>query len=118
METAQLNALTGKKCKDCGFEATDPVVSCTSCGSENVEPKTFSGKGKVYTYTVVHVGFGHLASRAPYVLAVIALEEGAKTMGIVEGEYQGKPVTESIAIDMPVRFERTEEKTGFIFQPA
>lgn len=118
MTTTELHALTGKKCKSCGFEATDPVVSCTSCGSEEVEPKQFSGKGKVYTYTVVHVGFGHLASRAPYVLAVIALEEGAKTMGILEGEYQGKPVTESVAIDMPVKFERTEEKTGFIFLPA
>ncbi|MGJ4746161.1 Zn-ribbon domain-containing OB-fold protein [Leptospira sp. SA-E8] len=117
-EIMEAHSLTGKKCKSCGFEATDPVVSCTNCGSEDVEAKTFSGKGKVYTYTVVHVGFGHLAPKAPYVLAVIELEEGAKTMSIIEGEYQGKPVTESIAIDMPVRFDRTETSTGFIFKPA
>ncbi|EQA38798.1 PF01796 domain protein [Leptospira inadai serovar Lyme str. 10] len=117
METLEINVLKGKKCASCGFEMTEPAVACTRCGSDSLQEKVFSGKGKIYTYTVVHVGFGHLASRAPYVLAVIDLEEGPKTMGILEGRSEGKPVTESVRIDMPVTFDRTEPKTGSIFKP-
>ncbi|AOP35275.1 hypothetical protein A0128_16355 [Leptospira tipperaryensis] len=118
MSETILEILKGKKCNSCGFQMTEPSVACTSCGSSETSEIQFSGKGKIYTYTVVHVGFGHLAKRAPYVLAVVELEEGIKTMGLLEGEVSGVSVTESVKIDLPVRFLKEESGTGFIFTPA
>ncbi|AYV55472.1 Zn-ribbon domain-containing OB-fold protein [Leptospira kmetyi] len=118
MSETILEILKGTKCGDCGFQTTEPSFACAQCGSSKISEVRFSGKGKIYTYTVVHVGFGHLAKRAPYVLAVIELEEGIKTMGILEGEVSGVSVTESVKIDLPVRFQREESGTGFLFNPA
>ncbi|XDD49773.1 Zn-ribbon domain-containing OB-fold protein [Leptospira sp. WS92.C1] len=117
MSETIFHILKGKKCNSCGFQMTEPSVACTNCGSSDTAEIRFSGLGKVYTYTVVHVGFGHLAKRAPYVLAVIELEEGIKTMGILEGEISGVSVIESVKIDLNVRFTKEEPDTGFIFQP-
>ncbi|TGK20765.1 hypothetical protein EHO61_02530 [Leptospira fluminis] len=117
METAKSNVLKGKKCGSCGFETAESVSTCMLCGSDTWEESIFSGKGKIYTYTVVQVGFGHLASKAPYVLVVVDLKEGAKTLGILEGEFEGRPITESVRIDLPVQFDRFEEKTGPVFKP-
>ncbi|AXR59658.1 Zn-ribbon domain-containing OB-fold protein [Leptospira mayottensis] len=109
-----LKTLKGKKCDSCGFQTTESLISCSQCGNSKTSEIQFSGKGKIYTYTIVHVGFGHLAQRAPYVLAVVELEEGIKAMGILEGEV---PVTESVKIDLPVQFQRDEPGIGFIFSP-
>ncbi|EMY77957.1 PF01796 domain protein [Leptospira weilii serovar Ranarum str. ICFT] len=117
MSETILEILKGKKCDSCGFQTTEPSISCTQCGSSKVSEMQFGGFGKIYTYTVVYVGFGHLAQRAPYVLAVVELEEGIKTMGILEGKVSGIPITESVKIDLPVRFQRDESGTGFIFNP-
>lgn len=105
--------LKGKVCKSCGFHMLEPSFICPSCGSENLGEHTFHGKGKVYTYTVVHVGFGHLANRAPYVLAIVELDEGLKIITIIEDMD-----IHTVKIDMPVQFKRVEEGTGPIFMPA
>ncbi|WP_078128289.1 Zn-ribbon domain-containing OB-fold protein [Leptospira alexanderi] len=117
MSETILKTLKGKKCDSCGFQTTESLIACSQCGNSKISEIQFSGKGKIYTYTVVHVGFGHLTQRAPYVLAVVELEEGVKAMGILEGEVSGVPVTESVKIDLPVQFQRDEPGTGFIFSP-
>ncbi|WP_061222482.1 Zn-ribbon domain-containing OB-fold protein [Leptospira weilii] len=117
MSETILKILKGKKCDSCGFQTTESLIACSQCGNSKTSEIQFSGKGKIYTYTVVHVGFGHLARRAPYVLAVVHLEEGIKAMGILEGEISGVPITESVKIDLPVQFQRDEPETGFIFSP-
>lgn len=80
----ELKPLEGKKCKKCGSINMEPVFACTSCSSDELESITLSGKGKVYTYTIVHMGFGELASKAPYPLVILELEEGAKVTSIIE----------------------------------
>ncbi|ASV05269.1 Zn-ribbon domain-containing OB-fold protein [Leptospira interrogans] len=115
MSESILEILKGKKCDSCGFQTVETIIACTHCGNSKISEIQFSGKGKIYTYTVVYVGFGHLSKRVPYVLAVVELEEGIKTIGILEGEVSGIPVTESVKIDLPVRFQRDEPGSGFIF---
>ncbi|TGK34352.1 hypothetical protein EHQ12_16625 [Leptospira gomenensis] len=109
--------LKGIRCDSCGFQTTESPVGCTNCGNSDVSEITFSGTGKIFTYTVVHVGFGRLSRRAPYVLAVVELEEGIRTMGILEGEVAGTPVTESVRIGWDVKFRNEEPEIGFIFSP-
>ncbi|EMO55760.1 Zn-ribbon domain-containing OB-fold protein [Leptospira noguchii] len=115
MSESILEILKGKRCDSCGFQTVETIIACTRCGSSKTSEIQFSGKGTIYTYTIVYVGFGHLSKRVPYVLAVVELEEGIKTIGILEGKISGIPVTESVKIDIPVRFQKDEPGIGFIF---
>ncbi|MDV6235396.1 OB-fold domain-containing protein [Leptospira ellisii] len=117
MSETTFHILKGIKCDSCGFQTTESPVGCTNCGNSEVSETAFSGNGKIFTYTVVHVGFGPLAERTPYVLAVVELEEGIRTMGILEGEIAGTPVTESVKIGLNVKFRNEEPGIGFIFIP-
>lgn len=106
-----MEVLTGKKCKECGFKMIEPSFACLSCGSENLEAIDYSGKGTIYTYTVVHVGFGHLAAKAPYVLAVVELAEGLKVLTRVEDADM-----QNVKIGDSVKFKYTDERKEPIFQ--
>ncbi|MCE9501934.1 MAG: OB-fold domain-containing protein [Leptospira sp.] len=108
-----MELLNGKKCNSCGFHMLNPSFACPSCGSDALSDIVFDGSGKIYTFTVVMVGFGHLAEKAPYVLAVVELKEGLKVITIIEGLDGGHA-----KIELPVKFKRTDEKSGPIFQPA
>ncbi len=41
----------------------------------------FSGKGRIYSFTEVHSPPEGFEEQAPYVLAIVELEEGARVMG-------------------------------------
>jgi uncharacterized OB-fold protein len=62
-------------CRSCGRNFFTPQVACPSCLSEDWDYTPSSGRGTVYSATVVHkapsAGF-----EVPYSLAVVDLEEG------------------------------------------
>ncbi|MCB1142160.1 MAG: OB-fold domain-containing protein [Leptospiraceae bacterium] len=105
--------LNGKTCTSCGFLMLDPGFCCPNCGSDHLENYKFDGNGKIHTYTVVMVGFGHLANRVPYVLSIVELKEGLKILTIIEDID-----IEKVKIDQSVKYKRYEEQTGPIFMPA
>lgn len=102
--------MNGKKCNSCNFNMLDPSFSCPNCGSEDLSATEFSGKGTIYTYTVVNVGFGHLASKTPYVLAIVDLEEGLKVLTIVDGANK-----DTVSIGDSVKFLKWDEREEPIF---
>jgi uncharacterized OB-fold protein len=105
-----MESLHGKKCSSCGFMMLEPAISCLNCGSDSLSEIQFDGSGNIHTYTVVHVGFGKMAERAPYVLAVVELKEGLKALSILEDTD-----TEKVTIGLAVKFKRMEEHVGPIF---
>ena len=107
--------LAALRCPTCNFLGMPPLFACPSCGSDKLSEEVLSGKGMVYTFTVVQMGFGHLASRAPYVLAVVELPEGPKLTTIIEGAPTDPA---ALRVGMPVAFSRMEEGTGPIFRLA
>lgn len=108
-----MNTLKGKKCNACNFLMLEPSFSCPSCGSESLTDTEFTGEGSIYTYTVVNVGFGHLAAKAPYVLAIVELNEGLKVLTIVEDTN-----LETVSIGDKVKFKHMDERKEPIFQAA
>ena len=66
-------------CGDCGHVAFYPRLICPECGSTNVEFRPSSGKGEVYTRTVVHS-----RNRDPYNVVLIDMDEGFRIMSTVE----------------------------------
>ena len=60
-----------------------PRPFCPNCWSEEVERRTVSGKGTVWSYSVVHFPHGPnegWKSRVPYIVALITLEENVRLM--------------------------------------
>lgn len=86
-------------CKACGHVQFYPRALCVKCEGRDLDWRDAKPNGKVHTFTIVHRA-PTLAFKAdaPYVLALIDLDDGFRMMmNIVNCE------PESIAIDMPVR---------------
>jgi len=71
--------LIGVKCKNCGTVYFPSRVLCPKCRRKTqMEEIKLSGKGKVYTYSVVHTPPKEFEKIAPYIIAIVELEEGPK----------------------------------------
>jgi uncharacterized protein len=79
------NRLLGLKCCDCGFITAPPRLSCRKCGSQVNEIEELSGKGKIVTFTVVHIPPEIRQGQPPYIVVMVELEEGPWIMGDIEG---------------------------------
>jgi uncharacterized OB-fold protein len=85
-EAAKRGELRLPKCSDCGKLHFYPKTLCPHCGSTRLEWARASGNGEVYSFTVVHrAPSPAFEGDVPYVVAVIALEEGPHMMSSVVG---------------------------------
>ena len=105
-----------QKCNDCGHFWFPPSAHCQRCISRNYEWATVSGRGKVWSWIVMHQRyFKEFEDDLPYVVAFIELEEGPMMMStLVEVDR------DDISCDMPVTavFEdATEEMAVPKFRP-
>ena len=64
-----------QKCRDCGGLTFIPQLVCSHCFSGNLEWVRGSGRGNVYSYTVVWRPQTP-AFEAPYVVAIVDLQDG------------------------------------------
>ena len=106
-----------QRCTACRATIHYPRPWCPQCWSTELEWFEATGEGRVVTYTVVHQApFESYKANAPYVLAVIRLEEGPQMMANV---LRVDP--KRMRIDLPVRVVFEERGDGFRvpqFEPA
>ena len=69
--------LLGAKCRGCGRVVVPIRPVCPGCGSDDVETIKLSGRGEVYSYTVMYKVPDSFERSVPYVVALVRLEEGA-----------------------------------------
>lgn len=75
-----------QRCADCGHIQFPPQPFCAACLAGNLAWFKASGRGTVLSYTVVHWSPNPAyAADAPYVLALIALEEGPRMLTNIVG---------------------------------
>jgi uncharacterized OB-fold protein len=66
------------RCQQCGHFVHYPRIVCNRCLAEDLAPEDVSGRGTLYSYTVVMQAFHpYFVERLPYTLAVVELEEEA-----------------------------------------
>lgn len=92
-----------QRCGACGALQHYPRGVCATCWSADLEWQRSSGRGTVWTFTVVHrsqaPGF---KDALPYVLAYVELEEGVQMLtNLVECD----PARVTIGMPVEVRFE-------------
>jgi uncharacterized OB-fold protein len=103
-------------CRACGMNQLYFRVICHGCWSRDIEAVQASGKGTVYSFTVVHsVGEPALQAELPYALAIVELAEGPRVMTRIEGDPDrvriGEPVEATfrdIAPDSTLLYFRRE----------
>jgi uncharacterized OB-fold protein len=74
-EATRRRVLVRQRCDDCGANFFPPKVACPHCLSEAWQWVESSGRGAVYSFTVIHRAPGP-EFETPYVLAVVDVEEG------------------------------------------
>ncbi|KXB07915.1 hypothetical protein AKJ58_01465 [candidate division MSBL1 archaeon SCGC-AAA385D11] len=90
--------MEGIKCRGCGRLYVPPMMTCISCGSNEFDRVEFEGKGNIVTYTVIHVPTREYKDEAPYTVAIIELEEGAKITGRVKGDPEKLAIGKSVKL--------------------
>lgn len=95
-------------CSACGTTQLPGSACCTSCLSQDLRWERASGRGTVFSFTIVrHAFHPSFADGVPYVVADVRLEEGP----IITTNVTGAAV-EDVRIDMPVEVwfdEQTED---------
>jgi uncharacterized OB-fold protein len=74
-EGCKQGELRVQQCQDCKGYVFTPEVACTHCLSDQLQWVTSSGKGTLYSYTVIHRP-QRPEFEAPYVAVIIELSEG------------------------------------------
>ena len=76
-----------QRCAGCGRHRFPPGPVCPDCGAREAKWVRASGRGTVYSWIVVHhpVPRQSFADEVPYVVALVALEEGVRMASNVVG---------------------------------
>jgi len=80
--------LMAGKCRKCGKIHLPPRPLCDECFSQEFEWVKVSGKGKLLTYTVIHIAPQQFQAIAPYAVGIVQLENGLKIPGMITGATQ------------------------------
>ncbi len=113
-EACRSGKLEVSACGDCGHRFLPPGPCCPRCWSTRLARQEVSGRGRVQSFAVYRRTY-HPGMPAPYVVALIELDEGPRLISNVVG-----CAPEEVAIEMQVevRFERAGDFTLPRFAPA
>lgn len=85
-ESVRAHAMQLQRCMDCGKWVFYPRAACPHCGRVALEWRPVSGRGMVYSFTIVHrAPSPELQASTPYLVALVELEEGVRLMGRLVG---------------------------------
>ena len=90
------------KCNKCGTLFLPPRPMCTECLSTDFKWVKLKGKGKLLSYTVIHVSPAQFQSMAPYTVGIVELEDGPHLSGMIRG---AEPEKIRVGMDLIVDFD-------------
>jgi uncharacterized OB-fold protein len=97
-----------QRCRDCGKTQYHYRALCCHCWSDRVDDLPSTGRGTVWTYSVVYrnntPGY---SEKVPYVVGLVELEGGVKVFGNI---LVGAP--EDVSIGTPVQVTFAKADTG------
>jgi uncharacterized OB-fold protein len=107
-EGAGRGELVLQRCGSCQVVQHRPRGFCVSCLSDDIEHFVASGRGEVYTYSVVRQNqMPRFRDAVPYVVAYVQLEEGPQLLtNIVDCD------PDVVSIGMPVRVDFVSTEGG------
>ena len=115
-EGTKKHKLLVQHCDDCKKIVCYPATFCPHCWSENLSWSESSGKGKLYSFSVLMSNVSEaFEPDLPYVVGVVDLEEGARLLSNI---VDCKPEDVHCDMDVEVVFrDVTEEFSLPLFKP-
>lgn len=115
-EAAREHRLVMPRCKTCSNTFFYPREQCPNCMSDDLGWTQVSGRGRLYTFTVVHqTAHPAFQAEAPHIYAIVQLNEGPRIpSNLIECAI------EDAQIDMPVEVvfdDVSDEHTLVKFRP-
>jgi uncharacterized OB-fold protein len=105
-----------KRCDSCATVIWYPRFVCPACHAIETSWFEASGKGIVYSYTIVRRGQGPYQDAAPFVVAYVELEEGPRVMtNLVDVELDAIEVGMAVEV---VWHDTGEGNALYRFRPA
>ncbi len=103
----QRYALVGEVCPHCEARIFPPRDVCPNCGGEAKTQFNFSGRGQVYSYTVMHDAPAGYELTTPYTVALVKLEEGPVITAQLT-DLGDQPVEIGMPVEMVTRRIRSD----------
>jgi uncharacterized protein len=98
-EATAEHRLTYQVCTGCGQVVFYPRRHCTGCTSGELQRRDSSGRGSVYSFTVIRQhGHPFFRARIPYVVGLIDLDEGFRMVAEIEAEPDEVHVNQRVAV--------------------
>ncbi len=120
----QRYALVGEVCPHCDAKIFPPRDVCPYCGGEAKSEFQFSGKGEVYSFTVMHDAPAGFDETLPYTVALVKLQEGPMVTAQLT-DLGDAPVSIGMPVEMVTRKIRADSDKnkgmlvyGYKFRPA
>src|SRR6185503_3712110 len=110
-EATKQGKLMIKECASCGRAFFYPRNHCPNCWSTDTSWREASGRGTVYTFTVVYQNdLPPFRDRVPYVVAIVELEEGVRMTSNIEADPAA--VSCGMAVEVSFRAEARDEENS------
>jgi uncharacterized OB-fold protein len=109
----QRYGLVGEQCEHCNAKIFPPRDICPECGRETKTRFGFSGRGEVYSFTIVHDAPVGYEAQAPYAIALVRLAEGPLVTAQLT-DVDTEDLRIGLPVEMVTRTLRTEGEEGLI----
>jgi uncharacterized OB-fold protein len=117
-EVSGEGVLKGCRCKQCG-EIIYPIRNvCLNCNNRDLERLDLSRKGKLYSFTIVHMPSEHF--QPPYAIGWIELPEGIRIFSQIRG-WEEHPLRTGMDMELSIEKlwdEEEKEMIGYTFRPS
>jgi len=118
LQNIQEGKFKAYKCVECGMVIAPPSGSCYGCGSSKMEWTEVSGKGKLVSFTVIHIAPDEFVEEVPYYIAIVDLEEGTRVSARLLGYDPLKPEEVKLGSDVKMEFETIHSGKKYLaFRP-
>lgn len=107
--------LIGSKCGNCDEVFFPSRYVCPTCRRiGKIEPYQLNGRGKIVSYSTVHIPPEGFEDEVPYVIAIIELEEGPRITGQITNCSSDK-IEIGDEVEAAFRYIGEESKDGMIY---
>ena len=80
-------SIKGYQCQECGHRSPLASAYCRNCSSQgSYSPVEVIGKGKIFSYTIVHVSEEKFSAEVPYPLILVELDKDMRVLGRLQKE--------------------------------
>lgn len=95
--------LMAVKCNKCGEILLPPRPICNKCYSKDLNWVELKGRGKLLTYTIIHVAPKQFETLAPYAVGIVKLDDGPQLLGMIRGVELDKL---KVGMNLTIDFEK------------